>query len=120
MKLSIVAVAFFLITSVAMADGMAETNPTTDSMSASVNAGAGENWLCSDLQFFSCVDTDHFVCYGWDNCAALGAIPVAFLTTADGADTFTPASLAAPVATPEPSSLVLLVSGLAALLLRRR
>jgi hypothetical protein len=116
MKLSIAVFAFLLITSLAAADGVAESNPTTDSMSAAVDAGVGETFLCSDLQFFSCTTSDDsFTCYGWSNCEALGAP-----TDAPGFEVFEPADAVTPTAAPEPSSLVLLVSGLAVLLFRKR
>jgi hypothetical protein len=89
---------------------LSDMNVTTDTMSASVDAGAGETFACSNgADFFSCTDPAGFTCYGAGNCEDLGVpVPVVltpgeFFVTADS-DNADP--------TPEPGTLVLLASGL--------
>ncbi len=56
------------------ADGISDSNTTTDGSSGTVNAGQGEVFTCQDSSnSFSCIDTSAFTCFGFDNCLALGA-----------------------------------------------
>ena len=106
------------------ADGISDSNTTTDGTSATVNAGQGEVFTCEDQSnSFSCTDTDGFTCYGFGNCSALGATGGA-LNLADFLDDYgygpvqiTPAGV--PVSTPEPGILVLLIAGVASLIALR-
>jgi hypothetical protein len=128
MKLAIAVFAFFIAVSMVQADGMADTNVTTDSVSAAVDAGKGEIFWCSNnpQDFFCVAAEDYFICYGWSNCNALGAIhdapnPVVFLPPyVTGSFPTTVNEPAAPTKTPESSSLLLLASGLAGLIFRKR
>jgi hypothetical protein len=122
MKMAIAVFAFFIAVSTAQADGMTDSHATTDSMSTAVNVGKGEVFTCSDVDFISCVDPVGFICYGWSNCDAIGAIGAA-PALADPLDGGSPATLftpLAPIATPEPASVLLLASGLLALMFRKR
>ena len=82
-----------------------------------VDTGAGELFTCTDgTDYFSCVDTSAFTCYGFGNCSALGATGGA-LTLADFLDDYGygPVQVTAagtPVSTPEPGVLLLLCAGI--------
>ena len=99
-----------------------ETYPTSDFVSASVDAGAGKTFMCLDnpSSFFCVEQDDAFTCHGWSNCSALGAT-----IDASGLEVFEPIAFAtswpagAPVSTPEPSSLLLPGLGVAAALFKR-
>jgi len=111
MKFKVAVLAFFVIVVPALADSLTDTNTTSDAASAAVNAGAGQIFTCSgDPGDLSCTDPAGFTCYGVANCEALDVV-----TTAGPLD---PPS--APVPTPEPATLVLVASGLGALVLRKR
>ena len=101
---------------VARADGISDSNTTTDGASGTVNAGQGEVFTCEDQSSsFSCMDTDGFTCYGFGNCSALGATGGALTLGAfldeygSGPVQFT---AGAPVSTPEPGVLLLLCAGI--------
>jgi len=111
MKLKVAVLAFFVIVVPALADSLTDTDTTSDGASAAVDAGAGQIFTCSgDPGDLSCVDPAGFTCYGLANCEALDVV-----TAAGPLD---PPS--APVPTPEPATLVLVASGLGALVLRKR
>jgi hypothetical protein len=114
--LFIIALAFG---AVAHADGISDSNTTTDGTSATINAGQGEVFTC-DIQTdsFSCVDTDGFTCYGWGNCSALGATG----TAANLQEFILDYGKVKPsVTAPEPGTLLLLCAGFVTLgLLKNR
>jgi len=99
----------------------------TDSSTTSDSTGSGlfesNQFTCdSDPSNFFCTEGT-FVCFGWSNCAALGATDgapslSAFLSAIDGNGNHPDPS--APAPTPEPGSLILLGSGLLVLLSARR
>ena len=98
------------------ADGITDSNTTTDGTSGTVNAGQGEVFTCEDqTNSFSCVDTSAFTCFGFDNCLALGATG-GVLTLADFLDEYGSGPVqftaGAPVSTPEPGVLLLLCAGI--------
>ena len=119
MKVLFAAVLLAIAIPIARADGISDTNNTTDSISVGVNEGAGEVFTCTNLlalDNFFCVDTDNFTCYGVSNCAALG-VEVA-IEIENG--TFVFPTDQPPSNVPEPTSLALASLGCAAIALRRR
>jgi PEP-CTERM motif len=127
-KLKCVAVLFVFavaLGTVARADGISDSNITTDGTSATVDAGQGETFTCQDQSNpFSCTDTDGFTCYGWGNCSALGATGGA-PTLADFLDDYGygPVQFIAgesSVSTPEPGTLLLVGASLTGLFVWRK
>ena len=127
-KLTYVAVLFVFalaLGAVARADGISDSNTTTDGTSGTVNAGQGEVFTCEDQSSsFSCMDTSAFTCYGFGNCLALGATGGA-PTLADFLNEYGsgPVQFIAgepPVSTPEPGVLLLLCAGITGLGLCKR
>jgi hypothetical protein len=107
------------------ADGITDSNTTTDGTSGTVNAGQGEVFTCEDQSSsFSCMDTDGFTCYGFGNCNALGATGGA-PTLADFLNNYGygPVQVTAAgafVSVPEPGVLLLLSAGITGLGLCKR
>jgi hypothetical protein len=112
--LSVFAVA---LGAVARADGISDSNTTTDGTSATVNAGQGEVFTCEDQSnSFSCIDETGFISYGFENCSALratgGEPTLADLLNDYG---YGPVQFIAgdpSVSTPEPGVLLLLCAGI--------
>ena len=126
-KLTCVAVlsAFALaLGAIAKADTISDTNTTTDGTSGTVNAGQGEVFTCEDQSnSFSCMDTDAFTCFGFDNCLALGATGSA-MTLADFLNDYGYGPVQfiagdAPVSTPEPGVIPLLLAAFLCLIVFR-
>jgi hypothetical protein len=111
--------------STAHADGISDSNTTTDGTSVTVDAGQGEIFTCQDSSnSFSCIDTDGFTCYGFSNCSALG-VTGGVPNLADFLDDYGygPVQFVAgdpPVSTPEPGVLLLLCAGITGVGLCRR
>jgi hypothetical protein len=104
-KIIAVILGILAVALIASADTMSESNTTTDGMSVTVDAGAGQVFVCTDdASGFSCVDPQAFTCYGWANCDALDAV---------GGFTLGTGNTVSPVG--EPNSFALLLVGLAAL-----
>ena len=99
-----------------------DTNTTSDSISATVNAGNGEIFTCifsTELTpDFSCTDhPDNFTCFGFNNCEALGATP-GWALDSNG----NPSLVEQPITggVPEPPTILLLALGVVLLIASSR